>query len=130
MAEQNYESYQKNYSQNEFFDKILKFAKEIGAAIIYKALQLYYVSQKPDVPIKVKATIYGALGYLILPFDLVPDMIPVVGYGDDAAALVFALGVAHMYIDEDIRRKAKDKLVAIFGEGVLDRLEEQKVFSR
>ena len=130
MAEQNYESYQKNYSQNEFFDKILKFAKEIGAAIIYKALQLYYVAQKPDVPVKVKATIYGALGYLILPFDLVPDMIPVVGYGDDAAALVFALGVAHMYIDEDIRRKAKDKLVAIFGEGVLDRLEEQKVFSR
>ena len=130
MTEQNYESYQKNYSQNEFFDKILNYAKDIGASIIYKALQLYYVSQKPDVPIKVKATIYGALGYLILPFDLVPDVIPVVGYGDDAAALVFALGVAHMYIDEDIRRKAKDKLVAIFGEGVLDRLEEQKVFSR
>ena len=93
-------------------------------------MQLYYVAQKPDVPLKVKAAIYGALGYLILPMDLVPDMIPVVGYGDDAAALVFALGVAHMYIDEDIRRKAKDKLVAIFGEGVLDRLEEQKVFSR
>ena len=130
MTEQNYESYQKNYSQNEFFDKILNYAKDIGASIIYKALQLYYVAQKPDVPLKVKATIYGALGYLILPMDLVPDMIPVVGYGDDAAALVFALGVAHMYIDEDIRRKAKDKLVAIFGEGVLDRLEEQKVFSR
>ena len=124
MAEQNYESYQKNYSQNEFFDKILKFAKEIGAAIIYKALQLYYVAQKPDVPVKVKAAIYGALGSLIPPMDLVPDMIPVVGYGDDAAALVFALGVAHMYIDEDVRRKAKDKLVAIFGEGVLDTLEE------
>lgn len=130
MTEQNYESYQKNYSQNEFFDKILNYAKDIGASIIYKALQLYYVAQKPDVPLKVKAAIYGALGYLILPMDLVPDMIPVVGYGDDAAALVFALGVAHMYIDEDIRRKAKDKLVAIFGEGVLDRLEEQKVFSR
>ena len=130
MTEQNYDSYQKNYSQNEFFDKILNYAKDIGASIIYKALQLYYVAQKPDVPLKVKAAIYGALGYLILPMDLVPDMIPVVGYGDDAAALVFALGVAHMYIDEDIRRKAKDKLVAIFGEGVLDRLEEQKVFSR
>ena len=130
MTEQNYESYQKNYSQNEFFDKILNYAKDIGASIIYKALQLYYVAQKPDVPLKVRAAIYGALGYLILPMDLVPDMIPVVGYGDDAAALVFALGVAHMYIDEDIRRKAKDKLVAIFGEGVLDRLEEQKVFSR
>ena len=130
MTEQNYESYQKNYSQNEFFDKILNYAKDIGASIIYKALQLYYVAQKPDVPLKVKAAIYGALGYLILPMDLVPDMIPVVGYGDDAAALVFALGVAHMYIDEDVRRKAKDKLVAIFGEGVLDRLEEQKVFSR
>ena len=120
MTEKNYDSYQKNYSQSDFFDKILNYAKEIGVAIIYKALQLFYVSQKPEVPMKVKATIYGALGYLILPFDLVPDIIPVVGYGDDAAAIAFALSLAYMYIDEEVCQQAKAKLVDIFGKEVVE----------
>ncbi len=123
MTEKNYDSYQKNYSQSDFFDKILNYAKEIGVAVIYKALQLFYVTQKPEVAMKVKATIYGALGYLILPIDLVPDMIPVVGYGDDAAAIAFALGLAHMYIDEGVCQQAKTKLENIFGKEALESID-------
>ena len=120
MAEKNYDAYQTEYSASKLFDKILLYAKEIGAALVYKALQLYYVTQKPEVPLKVKTTIYGALGYLILPLDIVPDLLPMVGYGDDAAAIAIALAVAHMYIDEAVREKAKAKIVSIFGQGVLE----------
>jgi len=123
MGQKNYDAYQTEYSANKLFDKILLYAKEIGAALVYKALQLYYVTQKPEVPLKVKTTIYGALGYLILPLDLVPDLLPMVGYGDDAAAIAIALAVAHMYIDETVREKAKAKIVSIFGQGVLKILE-------
>ena len=123
MTEKNYDNYQKDYSQSDFFDKILNYAKEIGVTVIYKSLQLFYVSQKPEVPMKVKATIYGALGYLILPIDLVPDMIPVVGYGDDAAAIAFALGLAYMYIDEEVCQQAKAKLTDIFGKEALESIE-------
>jgi len=31
------------------------------------------------------------LGYLVLPIDLVPDFIPVLGYADDAIVVVFAV---------------------------------------
>ncbi|MBP1765330.1 MAG: hypothetical protein H6Q65_2388 [Firmicutes bacterium] len=123
MGQKNYDAYQTEYSQNKLFDKILLYAKELGAALVYKALQLYYVTRKPDVPVKVKTTIYGALGYLILPLDFVPDLLPVAGYGDDAVAIAFALAVAHMYIDDAVREKAKVKIVSIFGQGVMKIVE-------
>ena len=74
--------------------------------------------QKPEVPVKVKAIIIGALGYFILPFDLIPDVAVGVGYTDDLGALGVALLQVAMYIDEDIKNKAKDKLREWFGEGV------------
>ena len=122
MNEQNderYGRYEGEYSQPRFFAKLFKYAGSIGTSLLYKALQLFYVAQKPEVPKKVKATIYGALGYFILPFDVIPDMIVGVGYEDDATALLVALGIAHMYIDEEVREQAKRKLAGIFGEQAL-----------
>lgn len=58
---------------------------------------------------KVKATIYGALGYFIVPFDLIPDVMPVVGFGDDLGALGLALTMACMYIDAEVKDKARTK---------------------
>ena len=118
MNEQNderYGRYEGEYSQPRFFAKLFKHAGSIGTSLLYKALQLFYVAQKPEVPLKVKATIYGALGYFVLPFDVVPDMIFGVGYGDDTTALLVALGIAHMYIDEEVREQAKRKLEGILG---------------
>ena len=115
MNESKYERYAGAYSQSRFLAKVLNHAKSIGASLLYKALQLFYVAQKPEVPLKVKATIYGALGYFILPFDVIPDMIFGVGYGDDTTALLVALGIAHMYIDEEVREQAKRKLEGILG---------------
>ena len=126
MTEQNderYGRYEGEYSQPRFFAKLFKHAGRIGTSLLYKALQLFYVAQKPEVPLKVKATIYGALGYFILPFDVIPDMIVGVGYGDDATALLVALGIAHMYIDEDVREQAKQKLAGILGEEALHGLD-------
>ena len=126
MNEQNderYGRYEGEYSQPRFFAKLFKHAGRIGTSLLYKALQLFYVAQKPEVPLKVKATIYGALGYFVLPFDVVPDMIFGVGYGDDTTALLVALGIAHMYIDEDVREQAKQKLAGILGEEALHGLD-------
>jgi uncharacterized membrane protein YkvA (DUF1232 family) len=38
-----------------------------------------------------KLVAYGALFYLIFPFDLIPDYIPVFGYMDDFIVLGFAV---------------------------------------
>ena len=87
VNEESIKKFEKDYSEESFFDKILKYAKVIGVNLIYKALQLYYVLQKPDVPAADKGIIIAALGYLISPLDYISDPIPVAGYTDDALAL-------------------------------------------
>lgn len=108
----------KNFSEDKFWDKLKKFAKKAGASVVYAVLLLYYTLQKPEVPAKAKAIIIGALGYFILPFDLIPDVAVGVGYTDDLGALGVALFQVAMYIDDDIKAKAKEKLKDWFGDDV------------
>ena len=114
--------YESNYSEDGLFSVITKYAKKIGGEVIYKALQLFYVLQKPNIPLKAKATIIGALGYLISPIDIIPDFIPVLGFSDDAAAVAVALAVVSAYIVEEVNAKAKAKFDSIFGDGAYDSL--------
>ena len=119
------EKYTDEYSEEGLWDKIRDNVASIGIALIYKALQLYYVAQSPNCPMKVKAGIYGALGYLISPFDFIPDFMPAVGYTDDAAAIGVALILAQMYINDDIKKKAEGKIKDIFGAKALEKLEKE-----
>jgi len=50
------------------------------------------VIQDAQLSLTEKFVAYGALFYLICPFDLIPDQIPVFGLMDDFAVLVFAVG--------------------------------------
>ena len=93
-----------------------KYGKLIGINALYKAVQLWFVMQKPDVPATTKAVIMGALGYLIAPLDFLPDLMPVLGYTDDFVAITFALIKVQGYIDEEVERKSKNLLAKIFGE--------------
>ena len=63
-----------------------------------------------------KSKIYGALGYFILPTDLVVDFLPIVGYSDDLAALMIALHAVATNITPEIKAQAKAKLAKWFGE--------------
>ena len=80
--------YEGNYSEGAFWEKVKKIASKAGVKTIYYALVLYYTLTDPSTPAKYKAVIMGALGYFILPFDLLPDLLPFAGLADDWAALV------------------------------------------
>lgn len=118
------EKYTDKYSEEGLWKKIRENVTSIGIKLIYKALQLYYVAQSPQCPMKVKAGIYGALGYLISPFDFIPDITPIVGYTDDAAAIGIALLLAQMYINDEIKAQAKGKIKDFFGAKALEKLDE------
>ena len=109
---------EKHYSDDKFWDKLKKFGKKAGASVVYAVLLLYYTLQKPEVPKKAKAVIIGALGYFILPVDLLPDMMLGIGFTDDLGALGVALFQVAMYIDDEIKDKAKTKLADWFGQDV------------
>ncbi|GAA5416881.1 hypothetical protein Pryu01_01920 [Paraliobacillus ryukyuensis] len=69
-------------------------------------------------PIVLKAIIVGALGYFILPLDIIPDLAVGVGYTDDLSAVIFALFQVALYVDDGIEIQAKGKLKKLFGENV------------
>ena len=117
------DKYGKNYSEDGLWSKIKNNVKKAGAALIYKVLQLFYVAQNPNVPMRIRAAMVAPLGYFISPVDLIPDLAPVVGYTDDAAVIAMAIAFAHAYIDDDIRQRAKDKLANFFGRDVLRNLD-------
>ena len=122
INEESLKKYKKSYSDKGLMDKMGKCFMSIGLKLMYEAAQLYYVMKKDEVPVAVKTVIMGALGYLISPIDFIPDMIPVLGYTDDAAAIAFALWQAHSYIDDDVKTKAKNMLAGLFGNDVYRKL--------
>ena len=115
--------YAKNYSEEGFWEKTKSVLKSAGLLTLYKALQLYYVLKESSCPAHIKAAILAALGYFILPIDVVPDFIPGVGFGDDLVAITAALLMAQAYVDEEVKRKARDKLDDLFGPGTSDGLD-------
>ena len=116
ITEKELQKYEQHYNDSSFLDKVTKYGKLIGITALYKAVQLWVVLQKPDVPAGTKAVIMGALGYLIAPLDFLPDLLPVLGYTDDMVAITFALIKVQGYIDEEVERKSKKLLTKIFGE--------------
>lgn len=108
--------YSKAFSENSFFHKIMNTAKKAGIAVIYAGLILFYAFQKPLTPRWAKATIIGTLGYFISPIDAIPDILPVVGYSDDLGVLVLAIGVVALFIDNEVKQKAREKLKVWFDE--------------
>lgn len=107
--------YQEQFSDDGFWSKIGKYAKKAGQEVIEKALWLYYAAQNPVTPAWAKGVIYGALGYFILPIDAIPDIAPVVGYTDDLGVIGTALATVSMYINDDVKQLAKQKLTDWFG---------------
>ena len=109
------ERYKVYYDADKFWKKIKKFARRIGAKAVYYALVLYYALQSPTISKKDKFIVYGALGYLILPIDLLPDFLPG-GFTDDIAGLALAIYKIARNITPEVRDKAKAKVEEWFGE--------------
>lgn len=119
----NLAAYQDEFSEKSFWVKIKKYAKKVGAAGIYTIFLLYYTFRKPDLPLKAKSTILGALGYFIMPIDFIPDMTPIIGYTDDMVALTGALLLVAAYIDDSTKAQARARVQKLFGQDVQEEIQ-------
>lgn len=108
--------YQGHYSENNFWSKLSKVAKSAGVKVVYAVLLLFYVLKSKDTSGEDRAKIVGALGYFILPLDLIPDWLPALGFTDDLAALTWALYAVAKNLTPDVKANAKAKLSEWFGE--------------
>ena len=106
-----YKKYGKNYNDKDFNNKVNNHKSILGAKALYYAFSLYYAI--PKASLVDKAIIFGSLGYLISPLDLIPDFIPVIGYMDDIGVLAWASYRINSNIDDEVREKAKRKVMSI-----------------
>lgn len=68
-------------------DKLSQIAAKLKAEFaFYKRLQ-----QHPQTPRFAKALLWLAIGYLVMPFDLIPDFLPVIGQLDEMVIIPLLL---------------------------------------
>ena len=79
--------------------KRLPFAEDLLAAWI--------CTRDPATPRRVRLTLLAALGYFVLPIDAIPDILPFIGFTDDAAVLAAALAAVAGSITAEHREQAK-----------------------
>ena len=82
----------------------LPFAEDLLAA--------YYCAFDRATPLHVKGTLVGAIAYFVLPFDVIPDFLPVLGFTDDAAVLATAIRLVASHMLPEHREAAKAKHAA------------------
>lgn len=103
------------YSAPRLWRTLRKAAVSAGRKTLLTALTLFYCLQDRDTPTWAKGVIVGALGYLVLPADLIPDIIPGAGFGDDWGALVAALGTVAAYVKDEHKNKAAAQVDRLLG---------------
>lgn len=74
------------------------------------AVSAYFCMLDGKTPLWVKGTVAAALAYFILPIDAMPDLLPIVGLGDDASVIAAALTAVTAHINADHRRQAHEWL--------------------
>ena len=80
----------------------LPFAEDLLAA--------YYCAFDKQTPRHVQVALLGAIAYFILPFDFIPDMMPILGFTDDAAVLATAIRLVATHIRPEHRDAARAAL--------------------
>ena len=70
----------------------------------------YYCAFDKRTPRHVQVALLGAIAYFILPFDFIPDMMPVLGFTDDAAILATVIRLVAGNITDDHREAARTAL--------------------
>ena len=120
MEEDYYKKGEKIYEaevlESSSFDEniIIKILIKAGRTIAKPALEVLEMAIDPYTPAQVRVSLMAALAYLIMPFDLFPDFMPLVGFSDDFVALTAVLSIWSKYMTPAIRTRAERKLNRLF----------------
>ncbi len=80
----------------------LPFVEDVVAA--------YYCALDAETPAKVRWMLLAALAYFVSPVDLVPDVLPVIGFTDDAAVLATTIALVRAHLTAAHREAARRAL--------------------
>jgi uncharacterized membrane protein YkvA (DUF1232 family) len=83
----------------------IPFAEDLLAA--------YYCAFDRATPLQVRATLIGALAYFVLPLDAIPDVMPMLGFTDDAVVLATAIKLVANHMTPAHRDAARNALARL-----------------
>ena len=108
----NKEVYEAEVLESSVIDESIlrKVLLSAGRAIAKPALEGFELIMDNSTPPQVRISIIGALTYLIVPVDLIPDFIPATGFSDDLVALTAVISLWRHHITPEIKFRAKCKL--------------------
>lgn len=109
-----YADYADHYSEEELKAKLSK-TKRLGRKLLKNIFELGYAFMSSDTPVWARAVIIGAIGYFISPADAVPDLVPGVGYVDDAGVIASALAAVGSNITNEVEEKAEKAVDDLLG---------------
>lgn len=84
--------------------------RRAGRTIAAPALEALELVMDASTPAPVRMTMIAALSYLLMPADLIPDLIPVAGFSDDLVALTALIGIWNNHITPEVRARARRRL--------------------
>ncbi|MEM7299904.1 MAG: YkvA family protein [Pseudomonadota bacterium] len=70
----------------------------------------YYCALDPKTPGRVRGILLAALAYFVLPLDLFPDFLAMVGFSDDVAVITAAIAAVKSNITDGHREAARQAL--------------------
>lgn len=105
---------EEQYSDKKFKKKFTNMGGGLGKKAMQAAATLYVALRSPDMPKSNKLIVFAALGYFILPFDLIVDFLPLAGLTDDAFVILTALGKVYLSITDEMKLEAKELIETKF----------------
>ena len=85
----------------------IPFAEDLVAA--------WYCARDPATPAHVRALLWGAVAYFVMPVDLIPDYLFAIGFTDDAAVIAMVMSLLGRHIEQRHRAAAQARLDALRG---------------
>ncbi len=100
--------------KRRFWEKFKRVAGKIPFA--EDLVAAYFCATDPSTPSRVKLILIGAIAYFVFPTDAIADLLPLIGFADDAAVLAAAITQVAGSITDDHREKARKTLAETQGE--------------
>ena len=97
-----------------FWPKIRKVAAKVPFAA--DALSLWWCAKDPTTPTSAKGMMLAALAYFVLPLDAIPDVLPAIGFTDDAAVIAALIAIVGKNLKPRHRDSAKAFLTKLGGD--------------
>ncbi len=117
-------SYADRFNPEEMWEKLKTQAAKAGQEIVVMVLTIYYTIRDriknrdvvTDIPMTDVLLLAGAIAYFVCPADVIPDVMPGIGYSDDLAVLTFAYKKAYSIFTTAAKGTALEKTAELLGE--------------